>query len=354
MKPLPVGIVGFSRNQFDKTEARRILNTAFKKLADKFPPEEIEIVSGLTNSGVPKIAYELADQYGFKTTGYSAKQAYRVRSGVYRVNKTIIKGELFGDESEDFINYISGLIRVGGGPQSREEVRLFKLKYPAGELPRRLKEYEVEWFGKPPMKQLFETETEIKPNPETVQLVPGDNIVIHRNVSILKLMRAEFEQLWNSHPTEYHEVMMHGKLVKTPRWQQAYGHNYTYSGSKNNALPISEQLQPFLEWSQENIDPRLNGLLLNWYDGELDHYIGAHRDSTTGLLPDSPIVTISLGEERVFRFRPYQEKGFQDFTVQDGDVVVVPATTNQRWTHEVPKFKRYQQRRISVTLRAYE
>jgi len=99
-----------------------------------------------------------------------------------------------------------------------------------------------------------------------------------------------FNELWELHPEEYHTLVLHGKEVKTPRWQQAYGRNYDYSGSRNNALPIVPELQHFLDWGQQNVDDRLNGLLLNWYDGAKGHYIGKHRDSRTGLIPDTPIV----------------------------------------------------------------
>lgn len=155
------------------------------------------------------------------------------------------------------------------------------------------------------------------------------------------------------HPEEFHTVKMYGKEVFTPRWQQAYGKNYSYSGSKNNALPIPGLFKIFLEWSQENIDPRLNGLLLNWYDGQKDHYIGPHRDDTRDLVNDSPIVTISLGQERVFRMRKYGEKGFKDITMRNGSVLIIPWDTNLKWTHEVPSFKKYDSKRISITLRAF-
>ena len=172
-------------------------------------------------------------------------------------------------------------------------------------------------------------------------------------ISQFILDKVEFKKIWNLHPTEYHFVKIHGREIPTPRWQQAYGKNYRYTGSKNNALPISDELKIFLEWSKENIDKRLNGLLLNWYDGSKSHYIGAHRDNTRDLQKDSPIVTISLGEERIFRMRPYKKKGFKDIEMNNGTVIVVPWATNQQWTHEVPHFKRYKGKRISITLRAY-
>ena len=113
-------------------------------------------------------------------------------------------------------------------------------------------------------------------------------------------------------------------------------------------------LAPLLAWAREAVDARLNGLLVNWYDGRLGHYIGRHRDSTARLLLGSPIVTISLGQARVFRMRPWRAKGYRDFHAGDGTVFVMPYATNLAWTHEVTHRAVDTGRRISVTLRAFE
>jgi phosphoribosyl-ATP pyrophosphohydrolase len=147
-KVIKYGVVGFSKNQFDKTTARRLLEDLFQKIKEKHEEAAIEIVSGYTNSGVPKLAYELADKYGFTTIGFSAKQALSVKSGVYPVSKVILIGEKFGDESEDFVKYIDALIRIGGGQQSRRETTLFKELNKGKALDTVLKEYEVDWYGK--------------------------------------------------------------------------------------------------------------------------------------------------------------------------------------------------------------
>lgn len=143
-KIIKFGVVGFSRNQFDKKSAYRFLDQTFGDLKGKHGNKIIEIVSGYTNSGIPKIAYELANKYGFTTVGFSAKQALSVRSGTFPVDKVILKGELFGDESNDFVAYIDGLIRVSGGLQSRKETTMFKEKNNNGGF---IIEYEVEWYG---------------------------------------------------------------------------------------------------------------------------------------------------------------------------------------------------------------
>lgn len=188
---------------------------------------------------------------------------------------------------------------------------------------------------------------------ETLQLDHHHHLLLSYGLDQFKINYKAFQALWQLHPADYHTLWMHGKVVKTPRWQQAYGKNYRFAGAENKALPISAEMQTFLDWCRTHIDERLNGLLMNWYDGQEKHYIGAHRDDTRDLLKDSPIVTISLGEERIFRMRPYKGKGYKDIKVRHGDVLVIPAQTNRFWTHEVPHFSAYKGKRISVTLRAF-
>ena len=169
----------------------------------------------------------------------------------------------------------------------------------------------------------------------------------------LRLNESAFRELWALHPTEYHQIRMYGRMVATPRWQQAYGHDYWYTGNLNKALPVPTAIKPLLDWAQNSLEPRLNAILLNWYDGSKGHYIGPHRDSPEGLIEGAPIVTISFGEERIFRFRPHNGKGKTDLPVGNGMIVVIPYETNRAWTHEVPKTTKLTGKRMSVTLRAF-
>jgi alkylated DNA repair dioxygenase AlkB len=161
-----------------------------------------------------------------------------------------------------------------------------------------------------------------------------------------------FDALWRLHPEDHHIIQIHGRLVPTPRWQQAYGVDYHYTGRTNRAAPMPATLEPFVDWVREQIDPRLNGALVNWYDGSLGHYIGRHRDSRRSMLLGAPIVTISLGERRTFRLRRWRGDERLDFPTANGTVFIMPYATNLEWTHEIPKSQRARERRISLTLRA--
>lgn len=172
----------------------------------------------------------------------------------------------------------------------------------------------------------------------------------------LVLNAKKFLALWENHPPDFHPIKMHGRLLRTPRWQQAFGADYYYSGNVNKALPIPSSLTLVHTWAKDTIDDRLNGILLNWYDGSLGHYIGRHRDSTVNVIPGTPIVTISLGETRTFRLRPWKDDNGNriDFKASNGAVFVMPFATNLSWTHEVPSFSKSKGLRISITLRAFK
>lgn len=181
----------------------------------------------------------------------------------------------------------------------------------------------------------------------------GHHVKVGRLPAALVPDAAGLDELWALHPAQYHEIMLHGRLVATPRWQQAHGADYHYTGRVNRAEPLTPAMMPFLAWAREAVDPRLNGLLFNWYDARHAHYIGKHRDSTRAMIEGAPIVTISLGATRLFRLRPWRGAGMIDLEVDHGAVIVLPYATNLRWTHEVPHRAADRGRRISITVRAF-
>ena len=164
----------------------------------------------------------------------------------------------------------------------------------------------------------------------------------------------EKQQLWDLHPKDFPLILIHGKVVPTPRWQQSYGADYHFSGQVNKALPVPHLLSPLLEWVQEAVDHRINGVFVNWYEASLGHYIGAHRDSTKFMSEGSPIVMISFGASRTMRMRKWKGTDRQDVVVSDGTICILPFETNLAWTHEILRRKSDTGRRVSVTMRAFD
>lgn len=124
MDSLRVGVVGYSGQKFDVDQARMFVVRAFDTIKDKYPHHQITVVSGLTNLGIPKIAYAEAVGRGWRTAGVACEKA--AEYDCFPVDDVHIEGANWGDESPAFVNGIDMIIRVGGGEQSHAETRAVK------------------------------------------------------------------------------------------------------------------------------------------------------------------------------------------------------------------------------------
>lgn len=170
----------------------------------------------------------------------------------------------------------------------------------------------------------------------------------------LKMLSDDaFSALWATRPKQFHKIKMMGKTIDTPRWQQAFAKDYRYSGNINHGIPLVEPITSLLNWCN-TLCESTNGVLVNYYDGALGHYIGPHRDTTQQLIPNSLIFMISFGETRTLRLIKYPDKSVKrDVTVEHNDVVIMPWNTNSHFTHQITKSKKAKEKRISVTLRSF-
>jgi hypothetical protein len=85
-----IGVVGYSLSKFNTAEATEKLQKILNSLTEKYNNWDLELGSGYTNIGIPKIAYEMADKMGIETVGYSARKALEQDCGLYPVSKTFI------------------------------------------------------------------------------------------------------------------------------------------------------------------------------------------------------------------------------------------------------------------------
>lgn len=174
--------------------------------------------------------------------------------------------------------------------------------------------------------------------------------------------KMDFETLWELHPEKLGEVRMFGRLVPTPRWQQSYMQDYFFTGVEHKAAELPVKFQPFLSWANQvlsEICPNLefNQALINWYqDG--NHYIGPHRDDERQLVKHSPIMSISLGQQRTFRVKNRFTGVITDIQMPDTSFLVMCGTMQRDFTHEVLKVTgqkgRDMGRRINVTFRVFK
>lgn len=173
--------------------------------------------------------------------------------------------------------------------------------------------------------------------------------------------RHSFEEMWSLHPEEHSTVVMYGKEIPVPRWQQSYLRDYAFSGNVNKALPLPDQFKPYLDWLNDMDYGEFNEVLINFYqDG--NHYIGSHADDESELIPDSPIVTITLcskGLPRKFRIREKKTKKIiRDIETTNGLVLIMGGKFQKEFKHEVVKMTggmaEKAGKRISITLRQFK
>ena len=184
------------------------------------------------------------------------------------------------------------------------------------------------------------------------ELVPGVAVYKGELPPGQLLDERRFEELWGMHPREQPEVRFGDTVVEAPRWHRAYGHDYEFSGFISRAQSVPAILSPLLSWTREAIDERINGLLVNWYDGAREHRIAPHKDSPVGRIPGCPIVTVSFGAPRTFQMIVRRRR--VSLPTHDGSVIVIPDATNKRFAHAVPHLPEDSGRRISVTLRGFD
>jgi alkylated DNA repair dioxygenase AlkB len=144
-----------------------------------------------------------------------------------------------------------------------------------------------------------------------------------------------FNKCWKLHPNHQDSIVLFGKKVLMPRYQQVYGENsYKFSNTKFDAKEIPSHLQDPIKRMQDlvvsNSDKEttmLNSCLVNWYANG-DHYMGPHADDEAEIIPLSPIMSLSLGASRKFRFLPKknQDKNHSktwEINLEDGDLLIM-------------------------------
>ena len=118
-----IGVVGYSDDKKFNHNIGYALTLLALEIASK-DKDDIMIVSGLTNVGIPAIAYDIAKKNKWKTKGIACKLAEDYEC--FPVDEKEIIGDNWGDESETFLNSIDMLVRIGGGEQSEKETEMAK------------------------------------------------------------------------------------------------------------------------------------------------------------------------------------------------------------------------------------
>lgn len=167
-----------------------------------------------------------------------------------------------------------------------------------------------------------------------------------------------FERIWKSHPPNKGQVILYGKKMETPRWQQSYGHDYKFSGMIHKAVPLTD---PFLINMFNRVFIHSGRpyyqILINWYlDGR--HKIGWHSDDESELVssvdmePRIGIYSFSYGCRRRFDIRAKNEKKSElELYLPNNSCIIMGGECQQFYKHQIPNELRCKERRVNVTWR---
>ncbi len=115
-----------------------------------------------------------------------------------------------------------------------------------------------------------------------------------------------------------------------------FGVPYNYSGMSYPEIPMPDCLAEVVAALTERIGFTPNNCLANYYpSGEAT--MGFHIDALEDLEPGTGVAIISLGAERVLRFRRIDDKAVTfDQPLPHGSLLYMPPEVQLEWKHGVP------------------
>lgn len=146
-------------------------------------------------------------------------------------------------------------------------------------------------------------------------------------------------------------------FIAVPRSQSAYGDKGTYyrfAGTRVEGKDWSEcpVIQEIRKCIQERLGKTFNFVFVNRYANGMQH-ISWHQDDRRDLQPGSSIVSLSLGQERIFALRRLSDsKRFQG-PLKHNTLLVIAPPTNDDFEHCLVKTteKKAPRERYNLTFR---
>ncbi|MCG6140311.1 alpha-ketoglutarate-dependent dioxygenase AlkB family protein [Leptospira mtsangambouensis] len=151
------------------------------------------------------------------------------------------------------------------------------------------------------------------------------------------------------------EAVLYGKHITTKRsvaWYAEKGFSYRYSGTTKTALPWSPELIELKAKVELASHEKFNSCLLNLYhDG--NEGMAWHSDDETSLRPNSTIASVSLGAERLFRFKHKKTNEQVELSLEQGSLLLMKDVIQRHWLHSLPKAMKVKRPRINLTFRQF-
>jgi len=128
-RKLKIGFVGNCMlDECFEDKVRALIINSYMNILEQYKGyDEYVLISGATNIGSVKIAYEEAEKLGWTIKGIACELEKKYETFPdLKDEDVIIVGKTWGDESYLFEHSVDVLVRVGGGEQSLKETEHIK------------------------------------------------------------------------------------------------------------------------------------------------------------------------------------------------------------------------------------
>ena len=173
-----------------------------------------------------------------------------------------------------------------------------------------------------------------------------------------------YYEIWDMHPETRARGKIFGKDIDFPRWHESFGETYFFNGMNQETKPIEHPyLCKLMEWVKKHQvyffrsgkSQNYQQLLINWY-GNGDDYIGAHSDSETQIVQNSPIYSFSFGQERDFVIKSNDKTYRNVIKMKHNTLIIMGGEMQKYYKHSVPKRAKSKcpGTRINITMRLFK
>jgi len=149
------------------------------------------------------------------------------------------------------------------------------------------------------------------------------------------------------------KIFLYGRWLKVPRLMCWYGDEnaeYRYSGVNHQPYLWTEELLSIKQKIQDVYPYAFNSVMANLYRNGADS-MGCHADDEKELGVNPIIASLSLGDQRLLKFRHQKSKQVFDVILKQGDLLLMAGEIQHNWRHELPKTKKLKAERINLTFR---
>jgi alkylated DNA repair dioxygenase AlkB len=186
-------------------------------------------------------------------------------------------------------------------------------------------------------------------------LLPFDGeVYVYPDFFTIKESEHYFKVLFESINWKQDAMKFYGKEVKLPRltaWHGSSVKDYSYSGIENKPVAMTRELLEIKSRIEKESSFSFNSVLLNLYRDGNDS-VSWHRDNEKVLRVNPVIASVSFGATRTFKFRHVNDHSLvRSVDLTSGTYVLMKGRTQHLWEHHIPKSKKVNSPRISLTFR---